>query len=65
MTLKPLEETERNQLCIVLVLDKELELNGLCFLGGYLPLFLNTGVVERYIEEDLLSLSYKCTCFSS
>lgn len=40
MTMKPLEKAGRNQLCIVLVLDKEVELNGLyCFLGGQLPVF--------------------------
>lgn len=40
MTMKPLEQTGRNQFCIVLVLDNEVELNGLySFLEDHLPVF--------------------------
>jgi len=40
MTVKTLGKTVRNQLCIVPVLDKGVDLHGLYyFLGGHLPVF--------------------------
>lgn len=56
MTMKPLEKTGGNQLCIVLVLNKKVELNGLYyFLGGHFAvIFEDWTCGEIHRREHLL-----------